>query len=296
MGLAASLCAWSAPLAAGALEIALTFDDLPAHAALPPGETRVGVTARIIAALADAKAPAMGFINGVQTEREPDSTAALAVWRAAGQPLANHTWSHMRLDDHSVAAFEADIARNEPMLQRLMGDEDWRWLRYPYLAEGKTAEQHAEARRMLARRGYRVAGVTLDFGDWAYNDPYARCAAKGDAAAIAALEARYMAAAEASLTYARTLSKAAVGREIPLVLLLHAGAFDARMMPRLLALYRSKGVRFVSLEAATRDAFYAPDVKPSGDAPTTLENTAKAKGVVVSSQGWSVAGLDAVCR
>lgn len=291
-GLAASLCAWSAQ----ALEIALTFDDLPAHAALPPGETRVGVTARIIAALADARAPAMGFINGVQTEREPDSTAALAVWRAAGQPLANHTWSHMRLDDHSVAEFEADVARNEPMLRRLMGDEDWRWLRYPYLAEGKTAEQHAEARRMLARRGYRVAGVTLDFGDWAYNDPYARCVAKGDEAAIAALEARYMAAAEASLAYARRLSTAAVGREIPLVLLMHAGAFDARMMPRLLAFYRSEGVRFVTLETATRDAFYAPDVKPSGETPTTLENAAKAKGVKVPAQGWSVAGLEKVCR
>ncbi|WP_369058382.1 polysaccharide deacetylase family protein [Caulobacter sp. 73W] len=292
LGLAASLCAF----ASQAQEVALTFDDLPAHAALPPGETRVGVTARLIAALADVGAPAMGFINGVQTEHEPDSAPVLDLWRAAGQPLANHTWSHMRLDDHSVAAFEADIARNEPMLKRLMGGENWRWLRYPYLAEGKTPEQHAEARRMLAKRGYRVAGVTLDFGDWAYNDPYARCVAKGDEAAVAELEARYMAAAEASLTYARELSRAALGREIPLVLLLHAGAFDARMMPRLLALYRSKGVRFVSLEAATRDAFYGPDAKPSGDAPTTLENTAKAKGVAVPAQGWSVAGLDRVCR
>ncbi|MDG2521152.1 polysaccharide deacetylase family protein [Caulobacter segnis] len=292
LGLAASLWAMSAQ----AQEIALTFDDLPAHAALPPGETRVGVTARLIAALADAGAPAMGFINGVQTEREPDSAAALDLWRAAGQPLANHTWSHMRLDDHSVAEFEADVARNEPMLKRRMGQEDWRWLRYPYLAEGKTPAQHAEARAMLARRGYRVAGVTLDFGDWAYNDPYARCAAKGDAAAIAELEARYIAGAAASLAYARALSKAALEREIPLVLLLHAGAFDARMMPRLLAFYRSEGVRFVTLETATRDAFYAPDVKPSGDAPTTLENAARAKGVAVPVQGWSVTGLDGVCR
>ncbi|MET0336214.1 MAG: polysaccharide deacetylase family protein [Caulobacter sp.] len=292
LGLAASLCAFTAQ----AQEVALTFDDLPAHAALPPGETRVGVTARLIAALADAGAPAMGFINGVQTEREPNSAAALDLWRAAGQPLASHTWSHMRLDDHSVAAFEADVARNEPMLKRLMGDEEWRWLRYPYLAEGKTPQQHAEARAMLAKRGYRIAGVTLDFGDWAYNDPYARCVAKGDAAAIAALETRYMAAAEASLTYARTLSKAALGREIPLVLLLHAGAFDARMMPRLLAFYRSEGVRFVSLETATRDAFYAPDVKSSGEVATTLENAAKTKDVAVPVQGWSVAGLDGVCR
>nr|WP_269716978.1 polysaccharide deacetylase family protein [Caulobacter sp. NIBR2454] len=293
LGLAASFCAWSAQ----ALEIAMTFDDLPAHAALPPGETRVGVTARIIAALADAKAPAMGFINGVQTEREPDSTAALAVWRAAGQPLANHTWSHMRLDDHSVAEFEADVVRNEPMLRRLMGDEDWRWLRYPYLAEGKSPEQHAQARRMLAKRGYRIAGVTMDFSDWALNDPYARCVANGDEAAVAALEARYLAAAKASLTHYRGLSRAALGREIPYVLLMHAGALDARMMPQLLAVYRSEGARFVTLEQATRDPFYAPDMKPGETSePTTLENAARANGVSIPVQEWDVAGLDTMCR
>lgn len=47
------------------------------------------------------------------------------------------------------------------------------------------------------------------------------------------------------------------------MLLMHIGAFDARMMPRLLALYRHRGVRFVPLAEAERDPAYASDMQPS---------------------------------
>jgi hypothetical protein len=36
-------------------------------------------------------------------------------------------------------------------------------------------------------------------------------------------------------------------------LLMHIGAFDARMLPRLLALYKASGFRFVTLPDAARD-------------------------------------------
>jgi hypothetical protein len=38
-------------------QMAITFDDLPAHGALPPGDTRVAVASKIIAALRDAHVP-----------------------------------------------------------------------------------------------------------------------------------------------------------------------------------------------------------------------------------------------
>ena len=41
--------------AAVALQIAITFDDLPAHSALPPGQTRLEVATKIIAAPRDAR-------------------------------------------------------------------------------------------------------------------------------------------------------------------------------------------------------------------------------------------------
>lgn len=290
LALAAALLAGPA----AAQQIALTFDDLPAHDPLPPGETHLATNKAILKALADARAPATGFVNGARTGSEPATSEVLAAWRAAGHPLGNHTWSHRRLTAADATAFEAEIIRNEALLKPL--GEGWRWFRYPFLAEGETPEVRARARGFLAGRGYRVASVTLDFGDWAYNGAYARCRAKGDAAAINALEKRFLAGASDSLDRARALSRQLYGRDIPYVLLMHVGAFDARMAPRLLDLYRNKGVSFVSLEQAQADPFYRVDTEalPSAE-PLTLENEARRRGLEVPP-GPGVAGLDQVCR
>lgn len=287
LALAAALLA--GPVAAQ--DMALTFDDLPVHSDLPPGETRLGVIARLVGGLADAGAPpSYGFVNAAG-EAQPGGAEALRVWRAAGHPVGNHTWSHRRLED--PAAFEAEVVRNEPTLQALGGD--WRWFRYPFLDEGAAPELRAAGRRILAERGYRVASVTLSFHDYAWNGPYARCAAKGDQAAIARLEASFLAAADQSLARARALSREAVGREIPLVLLMHVGAFDARMLPRLLTLYRERGVRFVTLEAAMADPFYREDLRAAASPrPATLEDAAELKGLTPPPNPGPE--LDKLCR
>lgn len=288
----------SAAEAAAPVKIALTFDDLPTHSALPPGVSRIDVAGRLLAAFHDAgTGPVYGFVNGVGEEREPDSVGVLSLWRAAGHPLGNHTWSHMGLNANSLADWEADLVRNEPLLQRQMGREDWHWLRYPFLSEGETPEKHVAARKMLKAHGYRIASVTMSFGDYAWNEPYARCMAKGDAAAVASLEDSYLKAAKDSLDYSRGLSARLYGRDIPYVLLMHAGAFDARMAPRLLKMYRDNGVTFVSLQEAERDRFYAADFEARATSvPTSLEEAMKAKGLPIPKLDLPFADLDKMCR
>jgi peptidoglycan/xylan/chitin deacetylase (PgdA/CDA1 family) len=238
-----------------------------------------------------------GFVNGGAIAGDPASEAVLPAWRAAGFPLGNHTWTHANLNALSDIDYEAEIARDEPLLERLAGGADWRWFRYPFLAEGDDPARRATIRRYLADRHYRIAAVTMDFADYGWNPPYARCAAKGDGAAVARLERSYLDAALEGMNGARTLSRALYGRDIPYVLLMHIGAFDARMMPRLLALFRAQGFRFVPLAEAERDPAYAQDVDPSQPAgPTGLVARAKARGIAVPPLYTRVAALDSICR
>jgi peptidoglycan/xylan/chitin deacetylase (PgdA/CDA1 family) len=297
LALLAALAAAPA-LPATAQQLAITWDDLPAHGPLPPGETRVEIAQKIIAAMQQAKLPpAYGFVNGIQTQNEPASTPVLQLWRDAGLPLGNHTWSHMNLNTNPLADWEQDVTRNEAMLQKYMGDADWRWLRYPYLAEGDTAATRAAGRRFLADRGYKVATVTMGFGDYLYNEPYARCVAKKDSAAIARLESSYLAAADAAIVYSRSLSKALYGHDIPYVLLMHVGAFDARMLPRLLALYRERGFRFVTLEEAESAPFYRSAIDPGlPSSPDSLEAAMAARGLPLPPAPGPGLDLDALCR
>ena len=98
----AAFLLFAAP-ALAAPQMALTFDDLPAHAPLPPGVTRVDVAKTTIAALKSAKVrQAYGMVNSALLASEPESAPVLRLWREAGYPLGNHTWSHMNLGEHSV--------------------------------------------------------------------------------------------------------------------------------------------------------------------------------------------------
>ena len=278
-------------------QIAVTFDDLPAHSTLPPGVTRRQVGDSILGTLKAAKLPPVyGFVNGVQIEREPASAPVLDAWRAAGFPLGNHTWSHMNLSAVPLPDWEADVVRNEPLLEAKMARADWRWLRFPYLAEGDTPPKRAGARAFLRARGYRIAQVTTSFDDWAFNEPYARCMAKGEAATVARMETAYLAAAEGELARSRAMAHALLGRDIPYVLLMHLGAFDARMLPRLLALYRERGVGFVTLPQAEADPFYAASLDLASTAPDTLAGALAAKGLPVPKAAVDLAWLEQACR
>jgi len=286
----------SAPVAD--LRMAITFDDLPVHSSLPPGETRAGVAAKILSALKDAHVPGVwGFVNGQRLEQEPESKAVLDLWSLAGYPLGNHTWSHMNLDQNTVEAFIADVRRNEPVVRKWMHEGDRYWFRFPFLREGDTPAKRATVRAFLARSGYKIAGVTMSFGDYQWNEPYARCKAKGDTAAIAQLEASYLAAADESIRYDRGLSQTLYGRDIPYVLLMHIGAFDAEMLPRLLKLYQSRGFKFVMLPEVVTDDFYRQATDrflPPG--PDSLTEAMAERGLALPRHEITAPQLESVCR
>ncbi|WP_255462345.1 polysaccharide deacetylase family protein [Granulicella sp. WH15] len=293
-----SLALLATTLPVQAQQIAFTWDDLPAHSKLPLGDSRVEIGRKLMAAMkAEHMPPVYGFVNGIRTEEEPLSTPMLQGWRDAGLPLGNHTWSHLNLNQHTVEEWEAEVLKNEPLLKQYMAGQDWHWLRYPNLAEGNTPEKREAARKFLAEHGYKIAGVTMSFRDYAYNDPYARCVAKHDDAAIAQLEASYLAAADATIGYTRAMAKTLYGHDIPYVLLMHVGALDARMLPRLLKLYRSRGFSFVSLEDAEKDPFYKNDLDLSlPSVPDTLEEAMRARGLPVAAHPEATVDLNTICR
>jgi peptidoglycan/xylan/chitin deacetylase (PgdA/CDA1 family) len=279
-------------------KIAFTFDDLPAHSALPPGVTRLEVAQKIIAALHDAKMPpTYGFVNGARVEEQPADGEVLSAWVEAGHPVGNHTWSHMNLNQNPAGDFEGEISRNEGLLNKIANGGDWHWFRYPFLAEGEAPDKRAAVRSWLGQRGYKIAAVTMSFGDYLWNEPYARCKTKGDSEAIQTLESSYLAAADESLSYYRNLSHQLYGRDIPYVLLMHIGAFDAEMLPRLLSLYRSRGLSFVTLEEAEKDEFYRQQTNPSdAGGPDSLEGALKQRQLALPPHAVTNPQFDLLCR
>ncbi|MFZ1049413.1 MAG: polysaccharide deacetylase family protein, partial [Candidatus Sulfotelmatobacter sp.] len=146
-----------------AQKLAITFDDLPLNGLLPPGVTRAETTKHVLEILKKRHVPPVyGFINAKKLEANADGAEALKLW-AAAEPVGNHTYSHMDLEQNTAEAFEREIEENEPVLELLKEEaNDWHWFRYPYLHEGDTVEKRRAVRAFLKAHGYRIAQVTLD--------------------------------------------------------------------------------------------------------------------------------------
>jgi len=279
-------------------QVAITFDDLPAHGPLPPGEFRPEPIRSILSTLQTEKLPPVyGFVNGFRVAQYPYQAELLREWIAAGNPLGNHTWSHPALDKTSAKDYIANIAKNEPLLRKVDPHGDWHWFRYPYLEEGDTLEKRVAVRGYLLAHHYRIAEVSMDFEDYLWNEPYARCMAQHDDAAVASLETSYLATADQFIGVFRGLSQKLYGHDIPYILLLHVGAFDARMLPRLIALFRSKGFEFITLPQAEADPAYAVDpniAHPFGG--TFQELVANVRKVNFPDDSKPYKQLDSMCR
>lgn len=285
-------------ISASAQQVAITFDDLPAHGALPPDQTRLEIAKSILSTLhAQHMPPVYGFINAAKLEKAPGDLAVLKAWRAAGQPLGSHAYSHPSLNDHTPAEFQADIAKNEPVLSELMQGGDWHWFRYPFLWEGDTLEKRRAVRQYLLDHGYRIAQVSIDFEDYLWNAPYARCVVKGDDKAIAALQASYLSTADQYITVFRELTHTLYNRDIPYVLLLHIGAFDAKVLPDLIALFRRRGFTFITLPEAMKDPAYQEDpdiaLKYGG---AFQEQVAPSRNMEIPPNSKPYKELEATCR
>jgi peptidoglycan/xylan/chitin deacetylase (PgdA/CDA1 family) len=245
-------------LAFATIPLAITIDDLPRHGDLPPGVTRADLARKIVGILHDEKVgPVYGFINAQKSDQDPSLNEIYSIWTGAGNPLANHTYSHKSLNKISVEEFEREIDRNEETLQKVASKSNWRFFRYPYLIEGNTLEKRNAIRDYLKKKNYQVAEITVDFEDWSWNGPYARCMAKHDSKSIEWLKKTYLEDAVGSLQKAQEVSNGLFKRQIPHVLLLHIGAFDTEMLRSLIHAYREHGVKFASLEEVEKDPIYS---------------------------------------
>lgn len=275
--IAVLLAAVAAPLwAAEPFDVAITVDDLPVHGKLPPGMTWLGIAdAHLKTFKAHGVPEAFGFVNAVKLIDSAENAAVLDAWRSAGHPLGNHTYSHMNLEHApSLEAWKADVVAGEPAVFNRMAGADWRVLRLAFLNAGENRRENAFA--FLRDRGYRIADVSVSFSDWAYTDTYARCVAKGDNAAIAAMKSHYLERVDDAIARMKQDSKQVYGRIIPQVLLTHMGGWSAVTLPEVMKRLDAAGARYVSLAQVHTDPAYA-----QAGGGSIIARTAKLKGITL---------------
>jgi len=270
--------------------VAITIDDLPV-VAVSASSDWASVTARLLAALREHHAPAVGFVNErklyVNDALDSGRVALLEGWLQAGHELGNHTFAHRAAHATPLDAYLEGITRGEKVTRALAqrAGRPYRYFRHPQLHAGRSLAYRREVERFLTAHGYTIAPVTVDNQEWVYARAYVVAEERGDSALKARVVAGYVRHLDSAFAYSERLSQRLFDREIPLVLLLHANQLNADHLGTILSRLEARGYRFVTLERALADSAYrSRDTYVGPVGPSWLVRWAVSRGMQVPNE------------
>jgi peptidoglycan/xylan/chitin deacetylase (PgdA/CDA1 family) len=244
------------------VRLAITIDDFPGGGPETGDFTHPRMVADIIAALrAHGVQHATAFVVGSMLEGHPERQAALDAWIEAGFEVGNHTYTHPSLAETDAGTYIADIEQNRPLIESLEKRTGQRahYFRAPYLDEGNTEADRRSLMHYLNAHNYKMARVSMDFSDWAYADPFARCLNKDDRHALDLLQQSYLENAAAALAWSAAAAQQVAGHPVTQVLLLHTSLATSQTLDAMLTAFDNAGVHYTSLaEALTHEIYNGP--------------------------------------
>ncbi|QTC92532.1 polysaccharide deacetylase family protein [Brevundimonas goettingensis] len=253
--------------------LAITIDDFNiTDGALMDGAARHRA---VLDALDAAGIKAAGLVAGKYVDN-PTGAARLAAWAEAGHLIGNHTYAHAYYGGSNPGDLGADIDRCAPVIAPYATARPL--FRFPYLAEGRTAETRDRMRSVLADRGLRNAHVTIDASDWYVDqrlrerldkDPGADVSPYGDFLVRHLLD---------RAAFYDALARDVLGRSPPHTLLIHHTLATALFLPKVLKGFRDAGWTLIDAEAAFADTVFQskPDIAPAAN--SLIWQLAKADG------------------
>lgn len=241
--------------------------------------TRLGTDARlgaILGALDKHHAHAELFIACRRLQGAVDTTR-LAEWTRRGHQLGNHSFSHRYLGkDLSAEDAIADITRCHDMLVKLPGYE--KRFRYPYLAEGDTAEKRDRVHAWLSQQGFSLGAVTIDASDWYIDKRLIERLKKDPNADVTPYRDYYLKHIWERAQYYDGLSQALYGRSVKHTLLVHFNLLNALFLDDVLTMLESHGWKVVDAKTAFADEVFAKPVPSMPSGQSVLWGNAKLRG------------------
>jgi peptidoglycan/xylan/chitin deacetylase (PgdA/CDA1 family) len=244
-------------------EIAFTFDD-PKTDAVANLSCRE-INQRMLATLDRRKLKSVLFVVGKRVD-STEGKQIVGAWDGAGHDIGNHSYSHFNFNDAiTLADFEADVARNEPLIRDY--PHFVRLFRFPYFKEGDTAEKRDGMRAFLKQHGYRSGRATIDASDWTIDyrmDQHAKADPKAN---LTPYRDFYLQHIWERAQFYDSLAQRIVGHPVRHTVLLHHNALNALFLDDLVAMFIAKGWKPVSAKWAYADPVYdrQPKILPAGE-------------------------------
>lgn len=241
--------------------VAITIDDFDLSDT--PLLTALERDGKIRAVLSQYRIKAAGFVAGKYVHA-PLSDDVLKAWSSEGHLIGNHSFSHNYYGTDDPDAYMADILKCEALLSGYSGSR--KLFRYPFLAEGRTAEARDALRQRLHAAGYRIGHVTIDTSDWAIDGRLRKRLAKDPRADLAPYRKFYLDHIWDRATFYDGLARKLFGRPIDHTLLLHHRLTTGLFLEDLLKMFEMRGWHLIDAKEAFASPIFRlePRSLPSG--------------------------------
>ncbi len=232
--------------------IALTFDDAPRAA-----DGLLAATERsqlLVRSLERANVTgAMFFVTTKNLSAAADEgDARLRRYVDAGHVLGNHSHAHRSANRTNPEEFVADARQAQRRLAGTPGMTPY--FRYPYLHEGRTAEQRDAIRTGLAAAGLKNGYVTIDKYDWYLQKLFSEAVASGRPLNLDGWRELYVDTLLSAVNVYDEIAMRTLKRSPRHILLLHENELAALFVDDLVAALRAEGWEIIPAVDAFEDA------------------------------------------
>src|SRR5262249_29975337 len=154
----------------------------------------------------------------------------------------------------TLAKFEADVLRNEPLIRGY--SHFTRLFRFPYFKEGDTAEKRDGMRAFLKKHAYHIGRATIDASDWAIDNRMTKRVEMQPGANLKGYRDFFLQHIWERAQFYQSLAVRLLQHPVRHTLLLHHKALNAHFLGDLIEMFRQKGWKPVDAEYAYLDPIY----------------------------------------
>jgi len=225
---------------------------------------------------------AAAFVIGRNVEAQ-EGKDIVASWDKAGHLIGNHTYSHRDFNapEADVKTYSEDVLRAEALLKDYPRFR--KFLRFPMLKEGDTAEKRDGMRSFMAQNGYRNGHVTIDNSDWAIDQRLTARLKKDPNANLKPYRDFYLEHIWARAEYYDSLANRVAGRPVKHTILVHFNLLNGLFLNDVITMLKGKGWEPIDAEEAYGDSVFMaqPKVVPAGE--SIIWSLAKEKGTIAKT-------------
>ena len=206
-------------------------------------------------------------------------------WLRSGNLIGSLTYKGLSPKKGSAQEFVDTLYRNEQELAPLWSkfQRKRKYFRYPSLKLGADTLRPREIRAFLKQNDFVEVPATIDARDDYFSQPYCAALSRGDKVCANFIAATFRSMLLDKTQKARAAAQKIAGRDVKQILMIQANQLTSDLLDELLRWYKAMGVRFISLDEALGDPFYATE-DVTNTANQIIWETKRAQGVMAPDQ------------